>query len=202
MTALYRFGLLMLLCIVPARAERYRFRHFGPDEGLNTAVNRIVQDRLGFLWVATGNGLFRFDGAAFHRFGTEEGLPGSSIRSMSEAPDGTLWVLTSRGLARSHGNTFEILDTGPIEQDLRSLAIAPRGDIYLGLDRGLLHAAPSAGSMRPEFTPVAGSPAQAVNGIFTEADGKVWFNCGLKLCLLEQAHVQIFDEAAGLPPEV
>src|SRR5436305_1152226 len=121
----------------------------------------IVQDRLGFLWVATGNGLFRLAGAAFRRVGTEDGLPSSAIRSMVEAPDGTLWVLTSRGLARSHGNTFEILDTGPVEQDLRSIAIAPEGDIYLGLDRGLLHAASASGSTRPEFTPVAGSPAQA-----------------------------------------
>jgi ligand-binding sensor domain-containing protein/DNA-binding NarL/FixJ family response regulator len=201
MTAMLRVGLSTLLCIAPARAERYRFRHFGPDEGLNTAVNRIVQDRQGFLWVATGNGLFRFDGAGFNRFGTEEGLPRSSIRSMAEAPDGTLWVLTGRGLARSHGNTFEILDAGPVEQDVRTLEISPRGDIYLGLDRGLLHSPAVAGSMRPEFTPVAEAPAQAVNGIHTEADGKVWFNCGLKLCLLEQSHVQVFDEAAGLPPE-
>src|ERR1039458_2472546 len=45
----------------PVWRERYRFRHFGPNDGLNTAVSRLVQNRAGFLWVATGNGLFRYD---------------------------------------------------------------------------------------------------------------------------------------------
>src|SRR5438552_18984668 len=97
MTALLRFGLLTLVCFGAADVERYRFRHFGPDDGLNTAVNRILQDRSGFLWVGTGNGLFRYDGAGFRRFGVEEGLPSSSIRAMAESPDGALWVLTARG---------------------------------------------------------------------------------------------------------
>src|SRR5436190_21867895 len=106
MTAKLRFGLLTLVCLGAAHGERYRFRHFGPDDGLNTAVNRILQDRSGFLWVGTGNGLFRYDGAGFHRFGIEEGLPSSSIRAIAEAPDGALWVLTVRGLARLRGSTF------------------------------------------------------------------------------------------------
>ena len=72
----------------PARTPPV-YRHFGPDEGLNTAVSRLVQDRAGFLWVGTGNGLFRYDGARFQRFGVEEGLPSASVRCLEEGPDGT-----------------------------------------------------------------------------------------------------------------
>ena len=69
-----------------ASAERYRFRHFGPNDGLNTAVSRLVQNRAGFLWVATGNGLFRYDGPRFQRFGVEQRLPRHANGPWSPVP--------------------------------------------------------------------------------------------------------------------
>lgn len=86
-----RILLAVLLMSVGAAAERYRFRNYGPDEGLNTAVSVILQDHTGFLWVGSGNGLFRYDGAHFQRFGLEDGLPSRSIRCLNVSPDGTLW---------------------------------------------------------------------------------------------------------------
>src|SRR6202030_2592647 len=77
----------LLLSAVVATAERYRFRNYGPDDGLNTAVSVILQDHTGFLWVGTGNGLFRYDGAHFQHFGLEEGLPSASIRCLVESAD-------------------------------------------------------------------------------------------------------------------
>src|ERR1039458_5526291 len=70
----------------PVWRERYRFRHFGPNDGLNTAVSRLVQNRAGFLWVATGNGLFRYDGARVQRFGVEQRLPSHAHRPRSPGP--------------------------------------------------------------------------------------------------------------------
>jgi hypothetical protein len=118
-----------LLAAADASAERYRFRHFGPDDGLNTAVSRLVQDRTGFLWVGTGNGLFRYDGARFVRFGVEEGLPSSSVRCLEEGPDGTLWAVTGRGLARFRKNSFQVVETGAAGQDLRALDIGADGKV-------------------------------------------------------------------------
>src|SRR5713101_4556614 len=73
--------LAVALCLLIAQAsfaQSYSFKRYGPDEGLRTAVNRLFQDRDGFLWVGTSNGLFRYDGDRFQRFGTAEGLPASS----------------------------------------------------------------------------------------------------------------------------
>ena len=70
---------LILFCSGDTVAERYRFRHFGQDDGPNTAVTQILQDRTGFLWVGTADGLFRYDGGYFQRFGMEQGLPSASI---------------------------------------------------------------------------------------------------------------------------
>ncbi|MCX6629530.1 MAG: triple tyrosine motif-containing protein [Candidatus Solibacter sp.] len=189
-----------LVAAVDACAERYRFRHFGPEDGLNSAVSRLLQDRTGFLWVGTGNGLFRYDGAHFQRFGVENGLPSASVRCLEEGPDGTLWVVTGRGLARFRKNSFQVVETGADGQDLRSLSIGADGKLYLGFDHGLLvGVSPPSGAA--EFVPVPDTPVDQVNGILAEPNGDVWFGCGLQLCLLSQGGVRVFDQTKGLPPE-
>ena len=92
----------------PLEAQRYNFKFYGQEEGLqNLAVQVVLQDREGFLWVGTQNGLFRYDGSQFKVFTKDDGLPGARIESLQEAADGTLWVGTATGLARRKGGRFE-----------------------------------------------------------------------------------------------
>jgi len=191
-----------LLLATAASAEHYRFRHFGHDDGLNTAVSRLLQDRTGFLWVGTGDGLFRYDGARFQRFGTEDGLPSASVRGLHQAADGTLWVVTGRGLARLRQNSFEAVETstGHGDRDLHAIDSAGSGELYIGSDRGLLAAEVSPGGT-PRFHLVPGASAEPVNGVYAEENGAVWFGCGLRLCLLEGGRVRVLGEPEGLPRE-
>src|SRR5579864_1259342 len=81
--------------------QRYNFKFYGEEEGLRSlAVQVVLQDRAGFLWVGTQNGLFRYDGNHFVGFGKAYGLPDAHIESLHESRDGTLWVGTRFGLAR------------------------------------------------------------------------------------------------------
>jgi hypothetical protein len=60
----------------PVRAQQDSFRYYGTEEGLTSvAVKVLFQDRTGFLWVGTENGLFRYDGQRFQRYGSADGLP-------------------------------------------------------------------------------------------------------------------------------
>src|SRR5690242_8399765 len=91
---------VLAFLISPALAQRFSFKYYGQEQGLsNLATECLFQDRAGYLWVGTQNGLFRYDGADFTRFGEAEGLPSSSIEGIAETPDGTLWVATQAGLA-------------------------------------------------------------------------------------------------------
>ena len=61
-----------------AWAQRYNFKFYGEEEGLqNLVVQVVLQDRAGFLWVGTQNGLFRYDGSRFESFNIADGLPAS-----------------------------------------------------------------------------------------------------------------------------
>lgn len=99
------FGLLASANLL---AQRNTFRQYGVADGLtNLSVNCLLQDRAGYLWVGTDNGLFRYDGDSFQEFGHEEGLPNAEILHLAESPDGVLWVATESGVARRTGDRFK-----------------------------------------------------------------------------------------------
>jgi signal transduction histidine kinase/DNA-binding response OmpR family regulator len=62
------------------------------------SINGVVQGRDGYVWVATFDGLVRFDGVRFTVYGTgtHPGLPSNRIVEMWEASDGSLWLITEQ----------------------------------------------------------------------------------------------------------
>jgi Two component regulator propeller len=101
---------LMLLASGALCAQEYSFRSFGITEGLNNlGVLQIYQDRVGFLWVSTENGTYRFDGDHFEAFGLAQGIPVSPATAFGDAPDGSLLVGGAIGLYHLQGNRFEKL---------------------------------------------------------------------------------------------
>ena len=89
----FSVALLGLWCVIApqADAQRYNFKFYGEDEGLqNLSVQAVLQDRFGFLWAGTQNGLYRYEGNHFTAFGKADGLPGTRIEALYEAVDGTL----------------------------------------------------------------------------------------------------------------
>jgi diguanylate cyclase (GGDEF)-like protein len=88
----------------------FPFHSYGADTGLgNLAVRRIVQDTIGFLWVGTEDGLYRFDGDRFTRFDSSNGLPSTWITDLISTPERRLWVCTPQGLAMQNGDQFEAI---------------------------------------------------------------------------------------------
>ncbi len=82
--------------------RNYRFQRLSMDEGLSqAAVYAIQQDRHGFMWFGTLEGLNRFDGREFQVFQHDPADPGSishdSVRAIVEDRDGVLWVGTDTG---------------------------------------------------------------------------------------------------------
>ena len=76
-------AILWLAMASPARADEVahdvphgqtRFRVFAGDDGLrNLVIGGIAQDPNGFLWVATDDGVYRFDGELFTHYSKGEG---------------------------------------------------------------------------------------------------------------------------------
>jgi signal transduction histidine kinase len=65
-------------------------------------VNAMVQSRDGSIWVAVGNGLYRYYKNSWIYNGYREGLPASTINDIFEDHDGQLWAATSLGVNLLH----------------------------------------------------------------------------------------------------
>lgn len=84
-----------------------KFERFNTESGLshNTCVN-IYQDRYGFLWIGTANGLNRFDGYEFINYTNSVDdsttISGNFITDITEDFYGNLWIATHSGLNLYH----------------------------------------------------------------------------------------------------
>lgn len=69
------------------------YYHYTTSDGLaSSTVFEIIQDRDGFVWFATLNGMSRFDGKRFTTFRTKDGLNSNSIISLAEGKNGELYI--------------------------------------------------------------------------------------------------------------
>jgi ligand-binding sensor domain-containing protein len=83
-------------------AQPYSFRHYQVENGLsNNTVYCSIQDKNGFLWFGTKDGLNRFDGFHFKTFKVnddEQSLRPDLINCLLNDKNGTLWIGSTKGL--------------------------------------------------------------------------------------------------------
>ena len=117
--ALHRYVCVLILTgflVLPLYAQQeYLFDSITVEDGLSqSSITHIIQDRQGFLWFGTIDGLNRYDGYEFtiykHDPDNPNSLPGNVILSIYEAPSepGVLWVgIEGRGVTRFDYATFK-----------------------------------------------------------------------------------------------
>src|SRR5262249_49391838 len=117
--------LAVLLVLATGRAlpQAAALRTFGVRDGLaHERVNCFFEDRLGFLWIGTWEGLSRFDGREFESFGTRDGLKSPLVWCVTGSPPGRLWIGTPcGGMARQTAGADG-------RSAFESIRVAPRTD--------------------------------------------------------------------------
>jgi diguanylate cyclase (GGDEF)-like protein len=184
-------------------AQEYNFRAFGNAEGLNNlAVRQIYQDHVGFIWVSTEDGIYRYDGERFETFGPAQGIPVTSGAAMGDAPDGSLLVGGDFGLYHLSGNRFE-----KVPVTFKSVSWAQgiqsdgKGKTFLGTDVGLVEISQvpgQTGFVEHRFGLQAGSSDPSAFGVLVDG-GTVWYGCGLELCRMDDNGTRVFGKESGLP---
>ena len=96
------FITILFLSSLNAGNESLRFEQILSEQGLSqSAVYSILQDRLGFMWFGTQEGLNRFDGYEMKVFKhdpwDEKSLSDNYILCMCEDRSGNLWIGTNGG---------------------------------------------------------------------------------------------------------
>ena len=157
----------------------YFTRTWRTEDGLpNDAVSDIVQTRDGYLWLATYDGLARFDGVTFTRFdsSTTPEMHSTRVTSLFEDAEGNLWIGYETGeLTRYRDGHFYTTEfRAPWEQKkIQSIRADSAGDIWLLNDAGVLADLHGKIAATPNSSGSAGATALVSN-----SKGTIWADWG------------------------
>lgn len=173
------------------------FVRYTTDQGLsNDFVQDVLKDRQGFLWVATVNGLNRFDSHSFrhffHREDTPDGLPDNFVKNLTLDPDGNIWISGKKGICRIDPVNLEFTrfilpeNTDSLENDqVGKVLFDDRGWGWVSGEKALHHFDPVSGEIisYPIDIPFAGYYSS-----FLDKSGKIW--------LVEAGNIAYFNTSS------
>src|SRR5688572_29303339 len=141
-----------------------------PDNSINT----LLQDRTGYIWAATFDGLVRFDGLRFTVFNSAnfEELPSNRIIALKEGRNGALWLTTEQGhIVRFRDGRFTnvAFEAAKPRQGPGTLFVDSAGAVWVGTSEGLWTV------RRDTLVRVARGTFDAhITAITQRRDGSIW----------------------------
>ena len=173
----------------PPPGRDLRFTHLTSDDGLSqNRIYSILQDRRGFMWFATEDGLNRYDGNTFvvykHNPDDPNTLSASLIQNLIEDGHGYLWIGTWGGLNKLDPTTERFThyrynpdDPNSISGDaIKSIAQDRRGNLWVGtVDDGLNKLDPATETFTRYRNDSDGQFVGTINSIIEDSHRDIWF---------------------------
>ncbi len=148
-------GLLAALCLASIAQAQYRFDSWTADNGLpQNSIHAVHQAHDGYLWLATSDGLVRFDGARFTVFNKSNspGIASNRFNSLYEDRQGDLWMGTDNGgVTRLHRGVFTTYTTdhGLPYNLIRGVTGDEAGNLWILSDNWLIQWEEATGRFLP-----------------------------------------------------
>lgn len=206
-TSLYLFIGFNILFFTSAKALNPPVKYLGIEQGLsNNVVTSVIQDRYGFMWIGTYNGLNRFDSSNFLVYNNVLGDPSSLINNhinrLTQDSAGRIWVGTQKGVvyfnyadAKFRTVWYKAVKSGKkakITSNINGFAAAGTGETYIATDdAGLLVYHPESGfAEQIDFEHRQGM--YHVQTLLLDEHGKLWlFIKDVGLCTYDKAKRKI-----------
>jgi ligand-binding sensor domain-containing protein len=207
---LKRFRLFLFIVLVmwgrevaaqtPALTNKhYKITSWTTDDGLpgNSCV-KIIQDKKGFIWLGSFDGLVRFDGTRFLVYNKGNLLSTNYAVAIADDENGNLWIGTDQGLMVYRNGKFINLADSTHAFFIESLCIDEKHQkIWLGSRNGGLF---TYDMVSNTYTQVENSGEKdIINDFLKDKDGSIWVG-GEKNGLLHfsQGQWNQFNESHGL----
>jgi len=177
-------------CAADAQRSLQQLRHtaWTSRDGAPPEVWALAQSHDGYLWLGTGGGLYRFDGAAFEKFRPVKGesLPSLNVNSLLATRSGDLWIgFASGALARLRAGRLTTFDLGLPPVPVLELSEDRAGGVWAALGEGDRGGVARFRQGRWEiFGRSHGVAAGAATSVLGAVDGSVWAAAGGELQVL------------------
>lgn len=157
MIAFYRIKYLIHLCALVfiglqliVNAQSINYNRLTTNDGLsNNYVSNLIQDRLGFLWFATDDGLNRFDGYDFKVFrnnpSDKSSISDNSTFAITEDDSGRIWIGTKIGYLNCYDPVLDKFTYWKIESEITkdnsitNIHIDKKFNVWIGTYRSGLY---------------------------------------------------------------
>ena len=194
----------------------FKFEHLTSANGLaGNSVSSIIQDKRGFLWFGTQDGLSSYDGKEFrlfeHKPFDDDSLPHNLIQTMFyDKEKDLIWIGTYGGLSSfdpKNGNIQHYVLTEKENQKKKysrvivSIKKGSKGLMWIGTLSGLISLNPDSGEIN-EFVKNPEDPFSlpdnSVRDIHPGRDGKIWIATYAGLVYYQNGR---FNKVDGLKTE-
>ena len=202
--AFLSFFLLYPILCIGSPTDPPEVRRLGIEDGLsNNFVRSVYQDKKGFFWFGTKDGLSRYDGYGFKVFRNEindnRSLVHNIIHTINGDADYNLWIGTRRGLSVYNDlkgtfttASFRNFKTGkviPITSVIREVVPGPQNTMLIGTE-GLGFLICEKGAFIAAQVPLilngVETTSYGVQSVKVERNGRVWvFAQNVGLCYLD-----------------
>lgn len=181
-------------CLPPFLQAQERIdRSFRIADGLsNPQVYSIAEDRDGFLWIGTWDGVNRFDGVHFTRFHDQDGVPLGRIFAIHQAVDGPLYLGGEGGAAFFNGERFLPVSpaSGLTGASIEAIAGLPDGTVFFGGAMGLVARRPGG-----KWNTLLKDP---VIDLCAARDGTLYVATGDRVVVLREGKISLWKDAGDL----
>ncbi|MGE5343275.1 MAG: two-component regulator propeller domain-containing protein [Candidatus Omnitrophota bacterium] len=178
-----------------------KLTHYSEKNGLsNNFVRSFCMDKKGRMWIATMNGLNRFENEKFFVYNTGNGLPYNFLRQVMEDRNENLWIATyGGGLCRLKNGKFTVYNTknGLPNDFVRTVYEDSFGVIWIGTRKGLARLKNGTLSTYPMDESI---PYNLVNTILEDSEKNLWVGTEtMGLYRLKDGIFTSYSEKEGLP---
>ena len=149
------------------------FRNLTMEDGLlANGVRNIVQDRYGFVWLGTDNGLCRYDGTAIHPFRIVENGTNQFVSALMADTEG-LYVGTDKGVFFFHFLTERFERLAPeVNATVRGFSQDKDGNVWISMDGRLIYRyAPKTKSVTRYTSP---SSSATMTIVYADTQNRIW----------------------------
>ena len=218
---------LLLLCILfsytcftagAQKVSEYIFTSFNTNNGLssNTVVN-VVQDHKGFMWLATTNGLQRYDGKRFLTFRNKPGdpqtIPHNRVEGVYEDTKHNLWVMTADDKVGIFNTTHFTYREVPVRVrdkkeliSIKFLTEDKEGNLYLLLHQYAIYlfSATTQEFIRSPLNEIIPQGWTVYEMLIDQSAGRFWMACDSGLAVYNPVNKQVSyrDHNTGNDPVI
>lgn len=135
------FFFLFVNILVAHAQLKCSFKHYSSEDGLSqNTVMSMLQDHKGILWLATWDGINKFDGYNFKTYKARQGnkisLTNNRVDYMREDSYGFIWVLTYDNRVHRFDPSTETFEQVPSsgagsDVNIQTIEVMPEGSIWL-----------------------------------------------------------------------